>query len=55
MFGLGGMEVAIVGVVAVLLFGARLPIVARSLGQSVNELKKGLNECVSDPLQDDQH
>lgn len=48
MFGLGGMEILIVGVVALLLFGARLPIVARSLGQSVTELKKGLNECIDE-------
>ncbi len=31
-------------VVAVLLFGNRLPEIARSLGRSVNEFKKGLKE-----------
>ncbi len=36
-------------VIAVLLFGNRLPEIARSLGRSVNEFKKGLNE-VKDQL-----
>jgi sec-independent protein translocase protein TatA len=34
----------IIGVVAILLFGNRLPEVARSLGRSVNEFKRGLKE-----------
>ncbi len=49
MFGLSPMEIAIVGAVAVLLFGSRLPSVARSLGKSMTEFKKGLNE-VNEPL-----
>ncbi len=42
MFGLGPTEMIIVGVVAVLLFGSRLPSVARSMGQSLTEFKKGM-------------
>ena len=42
MFGFGYMEVGIVGVLAVLLFGNKLPKLARSLGSSFVELKKGL-------------
>jgi sec-independent protein translocase protein TatA len=34
----------IVGVVAVLLFGSRLPKVARSVGQSIVEFKRGFME-----------
>jgi len=34
----------LIGVVAILLFGNRLPEVARSLGRSVNEFKRGLKE-----------
>ena len=34
----------IFGVVAILLFGNRLPSVARSLGRSLVEFKKGMNE-----------
>jgi len=43
MFGLSPVEIAIVGAVAVLLFGSKLPSVARSLGKSMTEFKKGLN------------
>ena len=34
----------VVGVVVLLLFGNRLPSVMRSLGQGMNEFKKGLDE-----------
>jgi sec-independent protein translocase protein TatA len=34
----------ILGVIAVLLFGSRLPSVARSLGKSIVEFKKGMND-----------
>ena len=44
MFGLGPMEVLIVGVIAVMLFGNRLPEVGRSLGKGLTEFKKGLRD-----------
>lgn len=44
MFGLGPMEVMIVGVIAVLLFGRNLPSVARSVGQSFREFKSALRD-----------
>jgi sec-independent protein translocase protein TatA len=37
------MEILVVGVVAVLLFGNKLPSVARSLGKSVTDFKKGMS------------
>lgn len=47
MFGLGHWEVAAILVVALLIFGNRLPAVARSIGQSIVSLKAGLNEADS--------
>lgn len=44
MFGLGTIEVAIIGCVSVMLFGGRLPKVARSVGQSIVEFKRGFLE-----------
>ncbi len=42
-FGIpGGYEVLVVGFVALLIFGNRLPSVMRSLGKSVTEFKKGV-------------
>ena len=34
----------VIGIVAVLLFGSRLPEVARSLGQTYQQFRKGLTE-----------
>ncbi|MCG3125828.1 MAG: Sec-independent protein translocase protein TatA [Phycisphaerae bacterium] len=36
------------GVVALLLFGNRLPEIARSLGRAINEFKKGLSDVQRD-------
>lgn len=50
-FGIGGigpMELLIVGFIALLLFGKRLPDVARSLGSSLTQFKKGLNDPADD-------
>jgi sec-independent protein translocase protein TatA len=47
MFGLGIQELILVGVVALLLFGKRLPEVARNLGKSYNEFRRGLQDIQS--------
>jgi sec-independent protein translocase protein TatA len=47
MFGLGFQELIIVGIVAILLFGKRLPEVAKSLGHSYREFRKGLSDIQS--------
>ena len=39
----GGLEWVVIGLVALLLFGKRLPSIARSLGQSLTEFKSGLS------------
>ena len=45
MFGLGTQELVIILVIVLILFGAnRLPDLARSLGSSVKEFKKGVTE-----------
>ena len=43
MFGLGVGEIGIIMMVAVLLFGSKLPKIARSLGSSVISFKEGLS------------
>ena len=39
-----GMEWVVIAFVALLLFGNRLPGVARSMGQGINEFKRGLKD-----------
>jgi len=45
----GTTELIIILVILLLLFGTRLPSVMRSLGKSVNEFKKGMNEITELP------
>jgi sec-independent protein translocase protein TatA len=40
MFGLGPVEIVVVGSLAVMLYGKRLPEVGRSVGQSIMELRR---------------
>jgi sec-independent protein translocase protein TatA len=44
------MHLLVIGIIAILLFGKRLPDIARSLGKSMVEFKKGLKG-----LEDDIH
>ena len=44
MFGLGPFEMVVIGVIAVLLFGSNLPNVARKLGGSYREFRRGLTD-----------
>jgi len=41
---LGPMELVVIGVIALLIFGPRLPSVMRSLGRGIVEFKKGLRD-----------
>lgn len=40
MFGLGPVEIVVIGAIAVMLYGKRLPEVGRSVGQGISELRK---------------
>lgn len=42
--GIGYAEMILIAGVAVLLFGSKLPEVARSVGQSYTQFRKGLND-----------
>jgi sec-independent protein translocase protein TatA len=48
MFGIGTVEMVMIGSIAVMLFGGRLPKVARSVGQSIVEFKRGFLEVESE-------
>ena len=48
-FGMGTPELLLIGLVAVVLFGTRkLPELARTLGQTLKELKKGVKDGLSE-------
>ncbi|HPP54718.1 MAG TPA: twin-arginine translocase TatA/TatE family subunit, partial [Thermoguttaceae bacterium] len=44
MFGIGTTELLVICILALILFGNRLPSVMRSLGQGITEFKKGLRD-----------
>ena len=50
MFGIGIWELLIVLGIALLIFGTRLPSIARSMGKSITEFKRGMHE--DEPAQD---
>ena len=53
MFGLGTQELMIILVIALVLFGgSKLPELARSLGKSMNEFKKGVAEGGAEETKD---
>jgi sec-independent protein translocase protein TatA len=48
MLGLGPTEMIVIGVLAVLLFGNRLPDVAKSAGKAITDFKKGMHGIEDD-------
>ncbi len=60
----GGMELWIILLIILILFGSRLPGIARSLGQGISQFKKGLSDVQDEndkgpsakgPSKDDAH
>jgi TatA/E family protein of Tat protein translocase len=48
MFGLGSQELFLILVIALVMFGAnKVPELARSLGRSMSEFKRGMHEPVT--------
>ncbi len=47
-FNLGPMEIVVIAVIGVILFGKRLPDVGRYLGKSITEFKKGMKGLEDD-------
>jgi len=47
----GPMEMIVIGIIAVLLFGPRLPKVMKGLGEGIMEFKKGI-KGIEEPVED---
>src|SRR5579875_2171661 len=48
LFNLNPVELIVVGLVGILLFGRRLPEMGKSLGRTIVEFKKGLNSATEE-------
>lgn len=53
MFGLGLGEIVVIGIVGVLLFGGKLPDIARAAGKGVREFQKGFRDIKDNISKDD--
>jgi len=51
-FNLGFGEILVLAVIAILMFGGDLPDIARKVGRTVTEFKRGMSQHVEDLRQD---
>ncbi len=55
MFGIGGQELIIIGLLFLVIFGpSKLPQMARDLGRFVNETRRSVDEFKSELMLDDE-
>ena len=54
-FGLGTTELLVIGVIGLLIFGSRLPMVGRNIGKSITEFKKGMKDAGEELSKEDSH
>lgn len=48
MFGLGPLEICVIGAIAVMVYGKRLPEVGRSVGKSIGELRRSMQSITKE-------
>ncbi len=54
MFGIGGQEIIIIGLLFLVIFGpSKLPQMARDLGKFVNEARRSMDEFKSELISDE--
>jgi sec-independent protein translocase protein TatA len=51
----GGTEWLVILIIALLLFGSRLPSVMRSMGQSIKEFKRGMDDRLDEEPETQDH
>jgi sec-independent protein translocase protein TatA len=48
MLGLGPLEICVIGAIAVMIYGKRLPEVGRSVGKSIGEMKRSMQSITKE-------
>jgi sec-independent protein translocase protein TatA len=48
MFGLGPLEICVIGAIAVMIYGKRLPEVGRSVGKGIGDLRRSMQSLTKE-------